>query len=59
MGNNKRGTYEIRYREIGTGRDGGLGPTRSFLATLSRGSVKEASKKMRRHGVIVGVSKSR
>ena len=56
---NKRGTYEIRSREKGNGRDGGLGPPRSFLATLSRGSASEAAKKMRRNGVIISVGKPR
>lgn len=57
MSNGKRGLYEIRYQETGAGRDGGLGPVRSFLATLS--SPKKARKKMRRNGVIVSVTRAR
>jgi len=52
----KRGTYEIRWKPI-NGKNGGLGPVKSFMTTLS--DPKQASKKLRAHGYIVSVRKVR
>ena len=55
---NKRGVYEIRFRERRDGKNGGAGHVKSFLATLSKGSAKEASKKLRcKNAEILGVTK--
>jgi hypothetical protein len=56
---NKRGRFEIRYKPTNHGRDGGLGPVRSFLATLSRGTLEEAQKKLRTPGVVIGIKSSK
>jgi hypothetical protein len=56
VANNKRGLFVIRYQELGTGRDGGLGPVKSLKKTLN--SPKDAKKKLRAHAVIVSVRKA-
>lgn len=55
MGKKKRGPYEVSYKPTNGGSRGGLGPERSFIATLSRGSAAEAKKKMRTPGIIVSI----
>lgn len=57
MGNGKRGLYEIRYKVVDGGKNGGLGPVKSFRATLS--SPKQASKKLRARAVIISVVRAR
>jgi len=51
----KRGSYEVSYKPVNHGSRGGLGPERSFIATLSKGTLAEAQKKLRTPGKIVGI----
>ncbi len=48
MGKKKR--VRVRFREIGKGRDGGLGAVKSFLS-----SSKNATKKLRKNAIIVSI----
>ena len=52
---NKRGQFEISFKPSNGGKNGGLGPERSFIATLSKGSSSEAQKKLRTPGIIVSI----
>ena len=59
MPKSSRGSYEIVFRLRHGGRDGGMGPKKSFICTLS--SPRDAKKKIRRRGqeiVIVAVKKA-
>lgn len=51
MSNNKRGVFRVRFKEFGTGRDGGLGPVKSFKTTARNPQV--AKQKLRKKGVRV------
>lgn len=53
----KRGLFQIRYKLRNHGRDGGLGPARTFRATLPRGTLSEAQKRMRCDGVIIEITR--
>ena len=47
---NKKRRVRVRFREIGKGRDGGLGNVKSFLS-----SSKNARKKLRKNAIIVSI----
>jgi hypothetical protein len=54
-----RGVYEVVFRLRHGGRGGGMGPKKSFFATMS--SPKDAKSKIRRKGqecIIVAVRKA-
>ena len=53
----KRGPYEIRWKPTNAGRDGGYGSVRSFIATLK--NPNDASKKLRKRGIIISVRRAR
>lgn len=58
MPKNSRGPYDITFKVIGAGRDGGLGPKKSVVLYLSKPS--DAKKKMRqKNSVIISVLKAR
>ena len=46
----KKRKIRVRFREIGKGRDGGLGDVKSFIS-----SSKQAQKKLRKNAIIVSV----
>ena len=54
----RRGTFEIRIREKHIGKNGGLGPVKSFRATLSKGTLSEAQQKVRGDAVVISVRKA-
>ena len=54
----KRGSYEIRYKVMGAGRDGGYSPVKSCVLTLNRPG--DASKKLRqKNATIISVQKAK
>lgn len=53
---NKRGSYEARYKQANAGKNGGLGPVKSFVFF---GKPGDARSKMRRPGIIISVRKAR
>lgn len=53
-----RRSYEVVFRVQGLGKNGGMGPKKSFIAMLSRPS--EAKKKMRqKNAIIISVKTAR
>ncbi len=57
MGKQHRGLFEIRFRAI-NGKNGGRGPEKSFLATLSKGTLEAAQAKCH-GGIVTGIKKTR
>jgi len=51
MKNNKRPVFRVRFKEIGTGRDGGFGSVKSFRTTAR--DPQAATRKLRKKGVRV------
>lgn len=52
-GKNKTRVFRVRFREIGKGRDGGLGDTQA--CKLSLRNPNDASTKLRKRAVIISV----
>ncbi len=46
----KKRKVKVRFREIGTGRDGGLGNVKSYIS-----SAKNAKSKLRKRAVIISI----
>jgi len=46
----KKRRVRVRFRELGAGRDGGLGAVKSFVS-----NAKNARKKMRKRAIIVSI----
>lgn len=46
----KKRKVRVRFREVGKGRDGGLGDVKSFI-----GSSKNAKKKLRKNAIIISI----
>lgn len=53
----RRVPYEIRWKPLNGGRDGGYGKVKSFIAHLS--DPNQASKKLRQPGQVVSVRRAR
>lgn len=51
MSNGKRSVFRVRFKELGTGRDGGSGPVKSFKTTARNPDA--AASKLRKKRVRV------